>query len=90
LLLHTGAGLSNKEVLQAVLNGDRLPPITKCPQAFRDLMSECWRDAPKMRPTIAHLHRRTTAITNGLLSGSTDTDLGFIEVKMDMPGTSWI
>jgi hypothetical protein len=70
-------------VLQAVLNGSRLPPIAKCPRAFHELMSECWRDAPKTRPTIAEVHSRVEVVTTGLLQGSTDADLGFIEIKMD-------
>jgi hypothetical protein len=78
-----GAGLNNKEVMQALLNGSRLPPIAKCPRAFHDLMNECWRDVPKMRPTIAEVHSRIAAIMTGLLSGSTDADLGFIEGRID-------
>jgi hypothetical protein len=78
LLFIAGAGLSNKEVLQAVLSGSRLPPIAQCPRAFHDLMTSCWQDAPKMRPTITDVHRRIVAITNGLVSGSTDADLGLV------------
>jgi hypothetical protein len=83
-VLLPGAGLTNKQVIEKVLSGSRLPPIAKCPQVFRDLMTACWSDAPKMRPTIAELHIRIAAITNGLLQGSTDAGLGFIAVKNEV------
>jgi hypothetical protein len=76
----TGAGLSNKEVIEAVLSGSRLPAIAKCPRTFHDLMTACWSDAPKGRPAIAELHRRVAAVTRGLLRGSRDAGLGFLDV----------
>jgi serine/threonine protein kinase len=79
-----GAALTNKQVIETVLSGNRLPPIAKCPQVFRNLMTACWSDAPKARPTIAELHSRVAAITNGLLQGSTDKGLGFIDAKHEV------
>ena len=48
-------GMSNYEVLEKVPQGYRMPPPSGCPDSLYQIMMECWRDDPSMRPTFETL-----------------------------------
>lgn len=47
--------MTNKQVIQSIGNGMRLPAPTNCPKALHELMLECWSLDPKKRPTFAKI-----------------------------------
>ena len=49
-------GMNNREVLQAVVQRDyRMPPPKNCPNALYEIMLNCWKREPEIRPTFEHL-----------------------------------
>jgi len=47
--------MTNKEVLQQVELGYRMPKLDACPNELYDIMLECWRKDPVRRPTFETL-----------------------------------
>lgn len=47
--------MTNQEVITAVEGGYRLGKPTNCPQAFWEIMSDCWNKDPNNRPTFETL-----------------------------------
>jgi len=48
---------SNSQVIDKILNYERLPCPKNCPQELYDMMKKCWHDKTDDRPTFALLHR---------------------------------
>lgn len=44
-------GLTNLEVLKVVLEGGRNEPPPNCPKEIKEIMVECWKDSPILRPS---------------------------------------
>nr|XP_006825584.1 PREDICTED: tyrosine-protein kinase Yes-like [Saccoglossus kowalevskii] len=48
-------GMMNREVLEQVDRGYRMPKPQNCPPALYDLMLDCWNKSPDQRPTFEFL-----------------------------------
>ncbi|KFO24877.1 Insulin receptor-related protein [Fukomys damarensis] len=48
-------GLSNEQVLKFVLDGGVLEDLEDCPLQLQELMSSCWQQNPRLRPTFTHI-----------------------------------
>ncbi|KAG8565425.1 hypothetical protein GDO81_012844 [Engystomops pustulosus] len=48
-------GMVNREVLDQVERGYRMPCPPDCPESLHDLMLQCWRKDPEERPTFEYL-----------------------------------
>lgn len=48
-------GMVNREVLDQVERGYRMPCPAECPESLHDLMLTCWRKEPEERPTFEYL-----------------------------------
>lgn len=51
-------GMTNAEVLQQVDRGYRMPCPPNTPDALYEIMLDCWKDDPEMRPTFETLQWR--------------------------------
>ncbi|CAF0758842.1 unnamed protein product [Didymodactylos carnosus] len=52
-------GIPNSDVIDKIENGERLPmPSPHCPPQLFDLMKECWRYEPSMRPSFTQIEDR--------------------------------
>lgn len=56
------AGKSNKEVLDLLASGFRLPCPTRCPQNIYRMMMGCWAAEPSKRPSFHALHSQLDTI----------------------------
>ncbi|XP_077337137.1 tyrosine-protein kinase Fgr [Lithobates pipiens] len=48
-------GMNNREVLDQVERGYRMPCPPSCPPSLHDLMLQCWKSDPEERPTFEYL-----------------------------------
>lgn len=48
-------GMVNREVLDQVERGYRMPCPAECPDSMHELMLTCWRKEPEERPTFEYL-----------------------------------
>ncbi|XP_063810760.1 tyrosine-protein kinase Fgr isoform X2 [Pseudophryne corroboree] len=48
-------GMSNREVLEQLERGYRMPCPQSCPPSLHDLMLQCWKGDPEERPTFEYL-----------------------------------
>ncbi|XP_078275044.1 proto-oncogene tyrosine-protein kinase Src-like isoform X1 [Rhinoraja longicauda] len=48
-------GMVNREVLDQVERGYRMPCPPECPESLHDLMIQCWKKEPEERPTFEYL-----------------------------------
>ena len=48
-------GMNNRQVLEAVERGYRMPPPDNCPDALYNIMLSCWKREADKRPTFEHL-----------------------------------
>ncbi|XP_030224829.1 proto-oncogene tyrosine-protein kinase Src isoform X2 [Gadus morhua] len=48
-------GMVNREVLDQVERGYRMPCPAECPESMHELMGTCWRKEPEERPTFEYL-----------------------------------
>lgn len=48
-------GMVNREVLDQVERGYRMPCPAECPESMHDLMLTCWKKEPEERPTFEYL-----------------------------------
>ncbi|XP_017549731.1 proto-oncogene tyrosine-protein kinase Src isoform X3 [Pygocentrus nattereri] len=48
-------GMVNREVLDQVERGYRMPCPAECPESLHELMLSCWRKEPEERPTFEYL-----------------------------------
>lgn len=55
LCLCPHTGMVNREVLDQVERGYRMPCPPECPESLHDLMCQCWRKDPEERPTFEYL-----------------------------------
>lgn len=55
LLVSALPGMVNREVLDQVERGYRMPCPAECPESLHDLMLTCWRKEPEERPTFEYL-----------------------------------
>ncbi|KAL7980442.1 hypothetical protein Chor_001596 [Crotalus horridus] len=53
--LFSSTGMNNREVLEQVERGYRMPCPGNCPPLLHDLMVQCWRKEPEERPTFEYL-----------------------------------
>ena len=51
-------GMSNAEVVEKVREGYRMKCPPDCPQIVHDIMLECWKEEPEMRPSFEDVTRR--------------------------------
>lgn len=54
-LFYMPIGMVNREVLDQVERGYRMPCPPECPESLHDLMCQCWRKDPEERPTFEYL-----------------------------------
>ena len=50
--------MSNKEVVQQLEKGFRMPQMPGCPDGLYKIMFECWKTEPTERPTFQSLRFR--------------------------------
>ncbi|XP_058498188.1 tyrosine-protein kinase Srms [Solea solea] len=55
-------GKSNKEVLDLLSSGFRLPCPNRCPQNIYRIMMDCWASEPSKRPSFHALHSQLDSI----------------------------
>ncbi|XP_065899762.1 sushi, von Willebrand factor type A, EGF and pentraxin domain-containing protein 1-like isoform X2 [Dysidea avara] len=55
--------LTNYEAMDAIEDGNRLPPPPGCPKAMYKVMMKCWHPNPKFRPQFGQIAKALT--TNG-------------------------
>uniref|UniRef100_A0A4W3J446 Tyrosine-protein kinase n=1 Tax=Callorhinchus milii TaxID=7868 RepID=A0A4W3J446_CALMI len=48
-------GMNNREVLEQVERGYRMPSPMDCPSSLHELMIQCWKKDPEERPTFEYL-----------------------------------
>uniref|UniRef100_A0A8C6NSG8 Tyrosine-protein kinase n=1 Tax=Nothobranchius furzeri TaxID=105023 RepID=A0A8C6NSG8_NOTFU len=48
-------GMVNREVLEQVERGYRMPCPPACPESLHDLMQQCWKKEPDERPTFEYI-----------------------------------
>uniref|UniRef100_A0A1A8NVZ2 Tyrosine-protein kinase n=1 Tax=Nothobranchius pienaari TaxID=704102 RepID=A0A1A8NVZ2_9TELE len=48
-------GMVNREVLEQVERGYRMPCPPACPESLHDLMEQCWKKEPDERPTFEYI-----------------------------------
>lgn len=48
-------GMNNREVLEQVERGYRMPCPQDCPISLHELMIHCWKKDPEERPTFEYL-----------------------------------
>ena len=48
--------MHNREVIEQVERGYRMPCPRDCPAPIYDLMLKCWDKSPERRPTFEHLY----------------------------------
>lgn len=48
-------GMNNREVLEQVERGYRMPCPQDCPSSLHELMVQCWKKDPEERPTFEYL-----------------------------------
>jgi hemopoietic cell kinase len=48
--------MANREVLDQIQRGYRMPRLENCPEKIYDYMLRCWDVSPDNRPTFEHLH----------------------------------
>ncbi|XP_045154458.1 insulin receptor-related protein isoform X2 [Echinops telfairi] len=48
-------GLSNEQVLKFVMDGGILEELEGCPPQLQELMSRCWQQNPRLRPSFTHI-----------------------------------
>uniref|UniRef100_A0A2K5SD32 Tyrosine-protein kinase n=1 Tax=Cebus imitator TaxID=2715852 RepID=A0A2K5SD32_CEBIM len=48
-------GMVNREVLEQVDRGYRMPCPQGCPESLHDLMNQCWKKDPNERPTFEYI-----------------------------------
>ncbi|TFK14329.1 V-type proton ATPase 116 kDa subunit a isoform 2 [Platysternon megacephalum] len=48
-------GMNNREVLEQVERGYRMPCPQDCPSSLHELMIHCWKKDPEERPTFEYL-----------------------------------
>lgn len=51
----TPVGMNNREVLEQVERGYRMPCAPGCPASLHELMLQCWRREPDERHTFEYL-----------------------------------
>lgn len=49
------SGMNNREVLEQVERGYRMPCPQDCPSSLHELMLQCWKKDPEERPTFEYL-----------------------------------
>lgn len=54
--LFSWTGMVNREVLDQVSRGYRMPKPVECPEQLYDIMRQCWDAQPEKRPTFDFLH----------------------------------
>ena len=55
-ILLSFTGMVNREVLDQVSRGYRMPKPVECPDQLYDIMRQCWDAQPEKRPTFDFLH----------------------------------
>lgn len=63
-------GISWTKAKEALVSGRRPPLPKNCPQLLRDLIVECWRTNPNLRPDFPEICRRLKDVRAFLLTGS--------------------
>jgi hypothetical protein len=64
-------GMANREVLDQIQRGYRMPRHENCPDKIYDYMLRCWDSSPDNRPTfevIAALGRRSSIVSSLFLA----------------------
>ena len=64
-------GMANREVLDQIQRGYRMPRHENCPDKIYDYMLRCWDSSPDNRPTfevIAALRRRSSTVRSLFLA----------------------
>jgi len=69
--------LSNKQVTEAVIKGERLPKPDSCPDGVWIIMKNCWNEIPSKRPTFLEIIKQL----NGIIATTE-------ELKEDVPSSS--
>eukprot|EP00079_Xenopus_tropicalis_P013625 XP_002942431.1 PREDICTED: tyrosine-protein kinase Srms [Xenopus tropicalis] len=59
-------GMNNRQVLDKITSGYRLPKPDLCSPDIYNLMLECWQEKPNQRPSFYDLVRKLTAIQSSL------------------------
>lgn len=55
LCLISSTGMVNREVLEQVERGYRMPCPQACPESLHEMMKLCWKKEPDERPTFEYL-----------------------------------
>lgn len=49
------SGMVNREVLEQVERGYRMPCPQGCPESLHEMMRQCWKKDPDERPTFEYI-----------------------------------
>ncbi|CAD5111907.1 DgyrCDS1169 [Dimorphilus gyrociliatus] len=83
-------GMSGSTVMIKVKEGYRLPKPLHCADVLYDLMNECWRSNPKLRPSFhrlySHLEVIGQHIANQQNMSVTKMEANMLDVLQDVPG----
>jgi hypothetical protein len=58
-------GFSNSEASEKIIGGYRLPKPDDCSSEIYALMTKCWSEAAKDRPTMKEIHSKLSEETTG-------------------------
>ncbi|CAH1780594.1 unnamed protein product [Owenia fusiformis] len=75
--------IANKDLLKELQQGFRMEKTENCPDALYDIMTQCWKENPKDRPTFAELKQSLEQMMNSnddYLDFSLDEDRDYYQI----------
>jgi hypothetical protein len=73
--------MTNREVFEAVKSGYRMEHPQDCPEEICNIMSSCWKEEPKERPTFQQIFDRI----NSMCSRTSVVESPYVSPKEENP-----